>query len=318
MKLNLNIVGNRNKFFILSAALLLATLLFSLFGGVKLDIQFKGGTMITYSYTGKIDQDVLDSVVEEQLGLEANLTEKVDPASGLNMLEISFADSAGLTIERQTALTQALQKEFPDNELNLEESNDVNPSMGQEFFIKCLVAVGVAAILMIIYIAIRFRRIGGWSAGVTSVIALFHDVVMVYAVFLFFRIPLNANFVAAALTILGYSINDTIVIYDRIRENKKLMGDKVPFAELVNTSINQSFARSLNTTICTLMSMAVVCIVAFIFDVDSIITFAFPMIIGMISGVYSSVCLSGPMWVVWNEWKAKRASNSQGHKKKKK
>ena len=113
------------------------------------------------------------------------------------------------------------------------------------------------------------------------------------------RIPLNGNFIAALLTILGYSINDTVVIYDRVRENRQLYGNSMDFATLVNNSINQSLRRSINTTISTLLALGTVCVVSVVFGLDSIFTFAFPLIIGMISGVYSTICIAGPLWVEW-------------------
>ena len=168
-----------------------------------------------------------------------------------------------------------------------------------DFLVKCLVAVFAAFILMIVYIAIRFRRIGGWSAGVTGVIALLHDVLMVFAVFVIFRLPVDDNFMAVVLFILGYSINDTIVIFDRIRENERLYGRSKDVVELVNLSINQTLRRTMNTTLSTLIAMGCVCVFAVVFGVSSIISFAFPMVVGLISGFYSSVCLSGTIWAWW-------------------
>lgn len=164
---------------------------------------------------------------------------------------------------------------------------------------------------MIIYIAIRFKRISGWSAGVTAVIALLHDVAMVYATFVIFRMPLDDNFIAVALTILGYSINDTIVVYDRVRENKRIYGKSLNTAELMNKSLNQSLSRSIHTSVTTIMAMTIVLIISIIFGIESIFTFAFPMIIGMISGVYSTLCISSSLWVDWQNHKEKRT----GHKK---
>ena len=120
------------------------------------------------------------------------------------------------------------------------------------------------------------------------------------------RVPLNGNFIAALLTILGYSINDTVVIYDRVRENRRLHGNTMDFATLVNTSINQSLTRSVKTTVTTLLALGTVCVVSLIYGLDSIFTFAFPLIIGMISGVYSTVCIAGPLWVEWELRKNKK------------
>ena len=110
---------------------------------------------------------------------------------------------------------------------------------------------------------------------------------------------------SVVLTILGYSINDTIVVYDRIRENKKILGKKTPVAELVNTSINQSLTRTINTSIATISTMIIVSIVAVVFNVESILSFSFPLIIGMIFGVYSTIFITGPLWVWWQEYKEK-------------
>ena len=127
-----------------------------------------------------------------------------------------------------------------------------------------------------------------------------------------FNIPINDSFIAAALTILGFSINDTIVIYDRIRENKLLYGNKMPVEEIVNKSISQSFTRSLNTNICTLLSIVVVYIFACIQDIQSIKSFALPMIFGIISGCYSTICIAGPIWVSWQKHKKKKAVQNPG------
>ena len=179
--------------------------------------------------------------------------------------------------------------------------------MGKEFFGKCLVAMAFAAVLMVVYIAFRFNKIGGWSAGTMCVVALLHDMVWVFGAFLFARIPLNDNFIAAALTILGYSINNTIVVYDRIRENKRLLGGNTPLDELVNVSINQTLKRSVMTTITTMIALVCVCVVALVNGLDSILSFAYPMIIGMIAGLFSSICLAPELWVSWKERSAKKA-----------
>ncbi|MEG2175150.1 MAG: protein translocase subunit SecF, partial [Oscillospiraceae bacterium] len=173
---------------------------------------------------------------------------------------------------------------------------------------KSMVALGFAALVMVVYISLRFKKISGWSAGITAVIALLHDIIMVFAVFVLFRIPLNSNFIAVSLTILGYSLNDTIVIYDRLRENKRLCGPNLPTAELVNLSINQSFTRSLMTSITTISAMVVVTLVAMFYHVDSILSFSFPMIMGMISGFYSSVCIAPNLWVMWQDRCAQKSA----------
>ena len=137
-----------------------------------------------------------------------------------------------------------------------------------------------------------------YKRQVTGVVALLNDMVVIFGIFVVLRIPLNGNFIAAMLVILGYSINDTVVIYDRIRENGSMVNKKhTDFAQLVNAGINQSLTRTINTTLTTLLALGTVCVVSVVFGLDSIFTFSFPLIIGMVSGVYSSICIAGPLWV---------------------
>ena len=123
---------------------------------------------------------------------------------------------------------------------------------------------------------------------------------------------------AVLLTILGYSINATIIIYDRIRENRRLYNNKYSLDEMVNMSVTQTLGRSVNTTVTTVMAMAVVCVVCTIYGVSSIISFAFPLIIGMVAGVYSSNCIAPTLWVAWQDHKAKKAGAVSYAKKSKK
>ena len=166
---------------------------------------------------------------------------------------------------------------------------------------KSLVAVVFALVLILLYIALRFKNIGGLTGGMMAVLALMNDLMVVFGTFVLLRTPLDGNFIAAMLTILGYSINDTVVVYDRIRENRVLMGKKAGFEELVNRSVNQSARRTLITTITTVMALGVLCIVAKLYGLDSIFTFAFPLMMGMISGVYTSLCVSTSAWMLWSE-----------------
>ena len=177
--------------------------------------------------------------------------------------------------------------------------------MGTKFLQKSLVAVVFALVLILLYIALRFKNIGGLTGGMMAVLALVNDL-MVVGTFVLLRTPLDGNFIAAMLTILGYSINDTVVVYDRIRENRSLMGKKATFEELVNQSVNQSARRTLITTITTVMALGVMCIVAKLYGLDSIFTFAFPLMMGMISGVYTSLCVSTSAWVLWSERSKKK------------
>lgn len=313
----LDFIGKRKILFAIPIVIIAITLCFNFIFGVQMAIEFKGGTMLTYSYTGEIDTNAVKQVVESENYGAVTVTTGSSMNSSLETVEISFSSSEGLTADKQTALTDKLQESFKDNELNLVNSQDVNPTSGTEFFLKCLVAVLFSFILLVIYIAFRFKKIGGLSAGVFALVALVHDCFMVYAVFVFCRFPIDANFMAVVLTVLGNSINNTIVVYDRIRENRNLYGNSLSLKELVNMSITQSITRSVNTTVTTAFAVLAICVVCAICGVTSIMTFAIPMMAGLICGTYSSLCISGPLWVLWQEKHGKNYTNtgkSEGRK----
>lgn len=298
--------GKRKLFFGISIVLIAVAILSTFVFGAKLDIQFKGGSILTYSFTGDIDKTAVQKVIEGSLGGErVNLQESTDIATGMENIVVSLTANKSLTSDSQQALTDALHTAYSEQNFTVEKINNVDPTIGKEFFTKCLVALALSAVLMCLYIAVRFRKIGGWVSGTMCVAALLHDVIMVYASFIFCGFPINENFIAVTMTIVGYSINATIVIYDRIRENEKLFGTRIGFAELVNKSVNQSMRRTVFTTVTTVMAMVVVCVVGFIFRLDSILSFALPLIVGMLSGLYSSTCIAPTLWVVWQEYKEK-------------
>ncbi len=301
-------ISKRKIFFTISGILITIALVVSLVFGVKLDMQFTGGAVMTFSYEGEVATNEVASILTDEFSQQVTVISSENFVTNTPNINISFASGDNFDNTTLTTIQDILNESFPDANLTLLSSNSVEASMGQEFFFKCLSALALASVLMIIYIAVRFRKIGGLSAGVMAVVALLHDIIMVYATFVIFRIPLNDNFIAVVLTIIGYSINDTIVIYDRIRENNLLFGKKMSLRDKVNRSINQSLKRTINTTVTTVIAMGVVGIVCMIFNVDSILSFAFPMIIGMISGVYSTICIAGPLWVLWNEKKEKKTT----------
>lgn len=308
----IDFIGKKKIFFSISIALIVITIVFAIVFGVNVDIKFKGGSIVTYSYENTVDADAIAKTVETALNRKAG----VQLAEGVtNSVVVTLAGSESLSLDQQAALNEALYAAYPDAKLQQISSSNVEPVMGREFFQKCLVAVAFAAVLMVIYVGFRFRRIGGISAGTMAVVALLHDIAMVFATFIIFRMPIDDNFIAVALTILGYSLNDTIVIYDRIRENDRIYGAKKTIGEIVNLSINQSLARTIMTSVTTITALVVVCVVAVVFNVRSILAFAFPMIIGMLSGVYSSLCISGPLWVMWKEYSAKHNKGGKAKNK---
>ena len=301
---NINFVGNRKKFYTFSGVLVAVVLVFSFVFGVTMDIEFKGGAMVTVGYQGDVDLNNVKQTVAAELG-QSNLTVQTGTdVSGAQTLTINLPGSETLSTEQLDSMIETLNTTYPDNQFVQQEVSNVNPTIGNEFLAKSVVAVVAACVLILLYVAVRFRRIGGWSAGAMAIVALLHDMFVVYGVFVLLRIPLNGNFIAAMLTILGYSINDTVVIYDRIRENSGLYGKKMSLPELVNLSINQSFGRSMMTSITTCIALAIVCVVSIIFKLDSIFTFAVPLLFGMVSGVYSTMCIATQLWVSYKTRKA--------------
>ena len=297
-------IPNRKKFYGFSCALIAVVLVFCGVFGVHMDVEFKGGSMVTLAYQGEADLNALKSTISDELN-QSNLTLQTgSDISGSQTLTVTLPGSQTLTTEQLDNLLTTLNEQFPDNAFTQNEVSNVNATIGKEFLLKSVVALVAACVLIMLYVAYRFRRIGGFKAGATAVVALLHDLFVVFGVFVILRIPLNGNFIAAMLTILGYSINDTVVIYDRIRENSALYSKKqLSLPELVNLSINQSFSRSLMTTITTCCALGVVCVVSIIYRLDSIYTFAFPLLFGMISGVYSTICIATPLWVDWKQRK---------------
>ena len=313
-KFNIRFYENRKIYFTITIALLVLGVIFNVIFGTTLDIQFKGGVMLEYAYCGTIDTSAVESAVESATGQNADVRvyENLADANGNpeNSLSISFAGTDSITVEQQEEIANQIAQAYPDANLRIEETSSVDRTVGTTFFAKCLVAVAITFVLLVIYIAFRFRKIGGASAGIISIIALLHDVVLVYFTFVVFRMPINDNFIAVILTILGYSLNNTIIIYDRIRENRRVLGPKAKTSELVNLSINQTLTRSIYTSLCTFVAIACVYVVGVIYGLSSVTTFALPMMVGILVGCYSSVCITGPLYVMWRNYKDKKKARA--------
>ena len=301
-------------FFGISMAILVIGVICNIFLGTKLDIQFTGGAVIRYSYNGTIQQEDVEQIVKDASGkdvsvrIHEDMSTVNDPTQANNSVSISFAGTDSISLDQQQSIATALDEKYPDANFEVVESNSVNPTMGQSFLLKCAIAVLIAFVLLLIYVGFRFRKIGGVTAGLMSNVALLHDVLIVYFVFVAFQMPINDSFMAVVLTILGYSLNNTIIIYDRIRENRRLMGPKTSYADLVDTSINQTLTRSIYTSLTTFVAIAAVFVVGSIYGLTSVTTFALPMMVGIVAGCYSSVCIAGPLYVAWEERKEKKSA----------
>lgn len=282
----LNIYKNRWIYIAVSVAIILVGLVFSLVSGFNVDIDFAGGTSIMINLGQPASKDDVAAVANEALGFSVST---VQPSLD-NPNEMTIK-TKNLTEAQSEALVNALKTKY-----NLAEDysdysiSTFTPAYGKQLAGEAVWAVVIAVVLMLVYITVRFEFLSGLSA----IIALIHDVLIMIAVYAIFRVPVNSSFIAVVLTILGYSINNTIVVFDRIRENQKL-AKKESFAETVDKSITQTLGRSINTTITTFVMVAVL----YVLGVESIKEFAFPLIIGIIGGAYSSMFIVSPLWAMF-------------------
>lgn len=290
-------VANLKTWLIVSAAIMLIGVVCNVIFGTKMDISFAGGTQIRYSYSQAPDMDALTEAAQKHLGKDAVLN--MDTVNNTDVISIKLPGE--VTTEQKQALDTQLEKDFKDNKLVVFSSNTLSATMGTKFLLRCLLALALAAVLLVIYVGFRFRKIGGVPAAVSALIALVHDLLVVYFTFVIFGIELNDNFVAVMLTILGYSLNDTIVIFDRVRTLRRR--SDASLSDIVNDSLHHVLRRTIVTTITTCLAITAVLVVALVMHVDSIISFALPMLLGAISGSYSSLFLSGPIWVRWMDRK---------------
>ena len=300
-------VALRKRFLTASSCLMAAIVLCAVVFGVRLDTEFTGGAMITLRYEDSFALSDVQATAAEALGSkDLTLQTGENVATGEQTLKISMPGTETVTTDEVQTLLDSLNEQYPENAFAQLSLSNVSAAMGTKFLQKSLVAVVFALAVILLYIALRFKNIGGLTGGMMAVLALLNDLMVVFGTFVLLRTPLDGNFIAAMLTILGYSINDTVVVYDRIRENRSLMGKKATFEELVNQSVNQSARRTIITTVTTVMALAVMCIISKLYGLDSIFTFAFPLTMGMLSGVYTSLCVSTSAWVLWTERKQKK------------
>lgn len=289
--------GKRAIYFIISIALILAGIVGLFINGVKLDITFSGGAKITYSYSGdEINATEVETIVKKTLNREASVQNATGYQTNDTSLVISLAGTKSLETKDQEKLFEALNKAYPEQKLQQGSTTNVEPAIGRRFFVRGLSAIGLAAVFIIIYVTYRFSVVSGFTAAITALIALFHDILMIFFVYVLLGIPINDGFIAVVLTILGYSVDDTLVIFDRIRENKKLYGNKISVTDLVNKSVAQSLTRTINTGLMSLVALLLVLIFGAINGLTSIVNFALPMMVGIISGCYSSAFLAPSLW----------------------
>ena len=306
-------VENRKYAFIFSIALFIFFVVMLVINGVALDISFKGGTRIMIETKGQIDPNRAEDLVERAIGKDVT-TSVMETFSGsndenrkVNMLRIDIAGNEPLTAEEEGKVKDVISQNF-DVVLNSPNNENVSitPTIGREALKKGVLAVGISVILILLYVTWRFSIIGGFQAAACGILALAHDVGVMFGVYITLKMPLNDIFIATVLTVIGYSINDTVIIYDRIRENSRLMR-KSDLSSIVDVSIHQSLSRSINTMVTTLISVVVLLIFSSTNNISSLIDFSFSLLLGVITGAYSSIFLAAPVWVLWKERRQRAA-----------
>lgn len=282
-----NIIEKRKILFLIPCVIILAGIIsFIIFGGLNTDIDFTGGTAMEIELGQKYDEDLIRKTIDA--------VEKVTVSSVQSSgAEGAIVKTTDIPHEKFVEVQEAIKAAFPA--ANIKSVDSVSATIGKEMWLNAAKAVIIAVILMLIYISIRFDRYSGFSA----VLALCHDVLVIISFYAIFQFPVNTTFIAAILTILGYSINATIVVFDRVRENTRLIR-KESFANIVDKSIWQTLGRSINTTVTTLITL----VALYVLGVTSIKQFMLPLLIGVICGAYSSIFISGQFWVIFKGKKA--------------
>ncbi len=271
-------------------------------------IDFTGGTIIQYSVNkeistneiGKIRLDLSNNNIENPViqVLKPTTTDNNSNIKNIISIKTKFSqDGQNETIDK---VSEVLKVDYPDAQLV--QVNSVGPLLGKQLFINSLIAISLALLGIVIYLTIRFHI----EFAVVACIALFHDVLITVGVFsilgLFYGVTVDSLFITAILTVLGYSVNNTIVVFDRVRENLKFYSKKATYDEIVNVSVNQTLARSINTSLTTLLTLGALYFLGGVTTKD----FVLVMIIGVIAGTYSSIFLANTLIALWNEVQTKK------------
>lgn len=315
----IDIMAKRKYFFGLSLILILIGFISLLINGLNLDIQFQGGTLIKIEMADEnFNPDEIAATVGNTLNksVTAQKMKTFNPQNAneeINMLLLKVSNKETLSDEEINKAIGVLRDKFNVKSDAQNQVQSVQPFIGREMLRNGILAAAIASVLVVLYVWWRFRVMSGLSAAVMALVALLHDILMMFSLYTVFKIPLNESFIAAMLTILGYSLNDTIVVYDRIRENTRLYR-KMGLQELVNNSILQTLSRTMNTTITTLISVVTVFIFASVNNIQSLKDFTLPLIVGLVSGTYSSVFIASPLWMMWKQHSSKKVISGKAAK----
>ena len=286
---------------IIYAAVILIGIVFTVIGGVKLDINFSGGTRLAYTYEGEVATKDFEATVKTVLKKDFTVSNNISVAGDTKTFTINLAGSDSLDNKTQQNILSALNKKFTANSFEVYSADSVSPTVAGSFLLKSLFAMLVTAVLVVIYVGFRFRNIGGVSASLTAFVALALDLAVAFFTCVIFRLQIDSNFMAVVITILGYSLNDTIVVYDRIRESHKY-DPQLELSKNIDMSIASVMTRNIITTVTTILAILTIIVVSEIYGITSLRAFAIPMTFGMVSGCVSSLFIAPRLWVIWRNF----------------
>lgn len=287
----------RYIFFAIPLAIIIFGLVYGFTTGFKFDVDFKGGITYQTDLGKSFDNSEIEKLVNDTVGQKPLVQKLGNDNSSL----IITCDE--LQEEQVDKITNSLREKYPD--MKEPSIRNVKPSYGKELLNSALLALVVSVVLLLLYISIRFKTLGV-VAAITAIIGLVNNVLVVTALYGIFKLPINSTFVAVILTIIGYAINDTIIVYDRIRENKRKVTRSLKMKDTVNLSINQTLRRTIYTSITTISAIAVVYVLALINNQEVLKQFSLPLIIGIIVGTYSSIFIASSLWCTIEEIKEKK------------
>jgi len=297
----LNIIGKKNLYFLISLLLIVPGLISLAVFGLRMSIDFTGGSRITLQFPKEVNQRTVQEI-------RNGFTQKnIEVATVQTAGSKVIVRTAPIDEKTDAAVISSLQKKLGN--FKQEEFETIGPVIGEETTLNAIKSVAVASLLIVLYIAWSFRKVpkpaSSWRFGVCAVIALLHDALFLIGFFSilghFFHVEIDSLFITAVLTVIGFSVHDTIVVFDRIRENLLKQGS-THFASTANDAILQTLTRSLNTSLTALL----VLFTLLIFGGESIRWFIVALLIGIISGTYSSIFNAAPLLVLWQEIDEKR------------
>ena len=274
----LKIIEKSKIWFSVSLIILIIGMGFLCVRGLNFGIDFKGGTQVSIQLNENINKEEVDTIIK------GYAPDAVMTISDTYEYEIKSAD---LDTDKLSSIMTDLKEKYELDDKALLSQDEIGAAVGKELSENSILALLASFVVMLIYIAIRFE----FKFGVAALVATVHDILITVSVYAIFNIPVNTPFIAAILTIVGYSMNDTIVIFDRIRENLKLMR-RADSTEVANVSLTETMTRSIYTSVSTLATIIAINVL-----VPTVREFTIPLIIGIVAGAYSSICIASPIWV---------------------